>query len=249
MADEEIFEFLAGAEGADFDIGDGPTGDGGDVGDAAFFEVEHGDDEPVFRAEGGEGGAETFGGVAACGFVGVGGVGETFEGFWFVEWDEEGSAAFPAFEVSEAGIDGDAGDPVGEGGVEAVGMEAAPEVDEDVLAEVVEFRGALDVAGGHGGETAFAGADDGVEGGFVAGLGGADEVWGEGRLVEFRDREATCGGEGDREVEGGGHSLERMSEGRPLGLQVKGAGGVNGGVFEETGLTVCCICRFRKFTR
>jgi hypothetical protein len=176
MADEEIFEFLACAEGADFDIGDGPAGDGGDVGDAAFFEVEHGDDEAVFWAEGGEGWAETFCGVAAGGFVGVGGVWETFEGFWFVERDEEGSAAFAAFEVSEAGIDGDAGDPVGEGGVEAVGMEAAPEVDEDVLAEVVEFRGALDVAGGHGGETAFAGADDGVEGGFVAGLGGADEV-------------------------------------------------------------------------
>jgi hypothetical protein len=88
-----------------------------------------------------------------------------------------------------------------------------------------------------------------VEGGFVAGLGGADEVRWEGRLVEVRDREATCGGEGDREVEGGGHSLERMSEGRCVRLQVKGMRRGEWGVFEETGLTVCGICRFRKFTR
>jgi hypothetical protein len=50
-------------------------------------------------------------------------------------------------------------------------------------------------------------------------------------------------------VEGGGHSLERMSEGRCVRLQAKGVRRGEWGVFEETGLTVCCICRFRKFTR
>jgi hypothetical protein len=190
MALEEFAEFLAGAEGADFDIRGGPAGGVGNFCDRAFLEVEHGDDEAVFRAEGGEGGAEAVRCFAGGGGGVRGGIRDPFEGFRFAAGGEEGVAAAAFLEVGEAGIDGDAGDPVGEGGVEAVGLEAAPEVHEDFLAEVIEFRGALDVAGGHGGDAAFAGAHDGVKGRFVALLGGADEVCRQRSLIELLRMEA-----------------------------------------------------------
>lgn len=212
MALEEFAEFLAGAQGADFDIGGGPAGGVGDFCDRAFFEVEHGDDEAVFRAEGSEGGAEAVGGFAGGGGGVRGGIGDAFEGNRFAAGGEDGVAAAAFLEVGEAGIDGDAGDPVWEGGVEAVGLEAAPEVHENFLAEVIEFRGALDVAGGHGGDAAFARAHDGMERRFVTLLGCADEVCRQRSLIELLRMEADWRRAGAGKGDDGGQGSHDHNE-------------------------------------
>jgi hypothetical protein len=197
MALEEFAEFLPGSQGPDFDIRGRPPGGVGDFRDRAFFEVEHGDDEAVLRAEGSEGGAEAVGGLAGgCGGVRRG-IGDAFEGIRFAGRGEDRVAAAAFLEVGEAGIDGDAGDPVGERGVEAVGLEAAPEVNENFLAEVIEFRGALDVAGSHGSDAALAGTHDGMERWFVALLGRADQLHRQRSLIELLRMEADRRGAGE----------------------------------------------------
>lgn len=64
---EDGAEASAGAEGADFDIGFGPTGEGGDFFDGAVVEFDEGDDELVFGVESGESGADAEEGGVVCG--------------------------------------------------------------------------------------------------------------------------------------------------------------------------------------
>ena len=115
---EDGAEAGAGAEGTDFDIGFGPTGEGGDFFDGAVVEFDEGEDELVFWVEPGERGADAEeGGV-------VGGGGRAGRGFWREGTvEEEGvagdlalAAEAVAAEEVEAGADGDFGEPVGEGG-------------------------------------------------------------------------------------------------------------------------------------
>lgn len=115
---EDGAEACACAEGADFDIGFGPAGEGGDFFDWAVVEFDEGDDELVFGVESGESGADAEeGGV-------VGGCGRAWRGFGregaveeeCVAGDLALAAEAVAAEEVEAGADGDFGEPVGEGG-------------------------------------------------------------------------------------------------------------------------------------
>jgi hypothetical protein len=174
---EDGAEACAGAEGADFDIGFGPTGEGGDFFDGAVVEFDEGDNELVFGVESGECGAdaEEGGVVGGCGWAG-----RCF--WWEGTVEEEGvagdlalAAEAVAAEEVEAGADGDFGEPVGEGGGGLVGGETAPCAEEDVLGEVFEFVVVAGVAGGHGEDAALVSGDEVSEGWVIACGSGAGE--------------------------------------------------------------------------
>lgn len=112
-------EFAAGAHGGDFDFGVSPTGEITDILHAVFLEVEEADDDLFAGLEGGDEPIEKFahGGEIFLPIIAL--TGEVlFDDFSLAfaevrvadEW-----AGLVAAEPIVAGVDGDAGDPVGEG--------------------------------------------------------------------------------------------------------------------------------------
>lgn len=169
----------AGAEGADFDEGDGPAGEVMDFLDGAFFDFKELDNEAKV---GGEGLHETLD-ERACGvgaFVGLVGVGtEAIEpvGFLVGEVGEGGFAGtLVSAEEVVAGSDGDAHEPVFEGGFEAEAGEAFEGFEEDFLDDVFDFVFAAGVAAGGGEDAGLMAQDEMFEGLGVAGENGSDQV-------------------------------------------------------------------------
>ncbi len=125
--------------GPDLDVGLAPAGEGGGFAHAALLEVEQGDDEPVLRLEAVEEEPHRFPGLAAGAGAFVPGIlvfatlGRIDEGLTLA------AAAVRAEEIVAA-PHRHGHDPVFEGRVAAVSREPAPEFDEEVLDEILEFR-------------------------------------------------------------------------------------------------------------
>jgi len=181
---EDAAHFGTGTKGADLDEGDGPSGETGDLADGTVFEFEKGEDQAGGGGELGKGMFhEGFGGVGiSAGIVRGGGV--FFEPVGFIV-RQVGHGLFAIALVGAedvvADADGDAHEPMFEGGIGAPGVEVLEDPDEDLLDGVGDLVLVTGVASGSGKQAWLIAGDDLLETSDITGPDGGDD-FGVGRI-------------------------------------------------------------------
>lgn len=198
--------------GTDLDIGFAPAREGGGFPDGAVLQFDKVQDELVFRMEAVHGAADAQQSMGFLGLLGMRGGGNEvadFEGEG-IAGDFLFAAQAVAAEEVVAGPDGDAAEPVAEGGGGPPRGQAAPDADEDILGEVLQFVVIAGVFRCHREDAALVDGNEFCEGCAAAGGGST----GEGVDVFAAGLRSGFGGRIRGAVPVGSGGIERHADGQ-----------------------------------